>query len=177
MIISAFPGCGKTTLGNKYKNVIDLESSLYKYFFDKDITRKEIEERKATPREKNPEYPKNYIKAIQEAIKNYDIVLTSCGPLIRSELKKNKLENIVVYPSIDCKDEYIQRYIDRGNHSNFINHVKKNFEEWIKKFDEDKSVTKIKMKKGETLEDVLIKNNLLYKGALNEKNIVETRNI
>ena len=28
MIVSAFPGCGKTTLGEKYKNIIDLESSL-----------------------------------------------------------------------------------------------------------------------------------------------------
>lgn len=64
MIISAFPGCGKTILGIKYKNVIDLESSLYKYFFDANITKREIEARKATPREKNPEYPKNYVKAI-----------------------------------------------------------------------------------------------------------------
>ncbi len=164
MIISAFPGCGKTTLGNKYKNIIDLESSLYKYFFDVNITRREIEARKATPRERNPEYPGNYIKAIQEATKKYDIVLTSCGPWVRSELKKKKLENIVVYPSIECKEEYIQRYINRGNHINFINYVKKNFEEWVKEFDEDNSIRKIKMKKGETLEDVLIKNNLLHRG-------------
>lgn len=164
MIISAFPGCGKTILGIKYKNVIDLESSLYKYFFDANITKREIEARKATPREKNPEYPKNYVKAIQEATKKYDIVLTSCGPWVRSELEKKKLENIVVYPSIECKEEYIQRYINRGNHINFINYVKENFEEWIKEFDEDNSIKKIKMKKGETLEDVLIKNNLLHKG-------------
>lgn len=37
MIVSAFPGCGKTTLAAKYNNIIDLESSLYKYIFDTNI--------------------------------------------------------------------------------------------------------------------------------------------
>ena len=92
MIISAFPGVGKTTLNKKYENIIDLESSIYKYLFDKEVSELEIEARKALPREKNPEYPNNYLKAIKEATKQYDIVLTSCGPDIRNGLKKEKME-------------------------------------------------------------------------------------
>ena len=36
-IISCFATCGKSVLGKKYKNVIDLESSSFKYL-DTDIT-------------------------------------------------------------------------------------------------------------------------------------------
>ena len=32
IILSAFATCGKTYLGKKYKNVIDLESSNYKFY-------------------------------------------------------------------------------------------------------------------------------------------------
>lgn len=161
MIISAFPGVGKTTLNKKYENIIDLESSIYKYLFDKEVSELEIEARKALPREKNPEYPNNYLKAIKEATKQYDIVLTSCGPDIRNGLKKEKMDFIIVYPGIECKDEYRKRYKSRGNHEKFVNHVMNNFEIWIKNFDNDDTLTKIKMTKGETLEDVLIKNKIL----------------
>lgn len=162
MIISAFPGVGKTTLNKKYKNVIDLESSKYKYIFDKEVSELEIEERKAMPREKNPDYPNNYLKAIKEAIKKYDIVLTSCGPDIRNELIMKKMDFIVVYPGVECKEDYKLRYKNRGNHERFVNHVIEHFEEWIENFDNDDKLKKIKMVKGETLEDVLIKNEILW---------------
>lgn len=161
MIVSAFSGCGKTTLGEKYNNVIDLESSLYKYIFDTNISRAQIEARKATPRKRNPEYPQNYIKAIEDASKKYDIVLTSCGPLIREEMEKRNMEYLLVYPDISCKEEYIQRYINRGNHIDFIKHLEENFEQWVKAFDEDTNLKRIRIKSGENLEEVLIKNNLI----------------
>lgn len=37
MIISGFAGIGKNCLGNKYKNVIDLESSDYKWLYSAEL--------------------------------------------------------------------------------------------------------------------------------------------
>jgi len=68
IIISAFAGLGKTTLGNKYSNVIDLESTNYHWIFDiKERTTLNSEELKGIKqRQLNPEWPSNYIRAIQK---------------------------------------------------------------------------------------------------------------
>ena len=49
IIISAFATCGKSILGKKYKNVLDLESSYYKYKIANDNLT--VEERKGTKKE------------------------------------------------------------------------------------------------------------------------------
>lgn len=72
ILIAGFATCGKSVLGRKYRNVIDLESSSYKHkVFDTDLT---DEQRKGTKREINDEW-QNYYNAIDEACKKYDVVL------------------------------------------------------------------------------------------------------
>ena len=74
LIISGFGGVGKTFLAKKYKNVIDLESSPYKYDYST-VNKKDYEKLKGTEnRTLNPNYPQNYIQAIKEAAKKYDVV-------------------------------------------------------------------------------------------------------
>lgn len=133
MIISAFPGAGKTTLKELYSNVVDLESSEYKYVFNPNATRQEIEARKHEPRGLNFSYPHNYLQKIIQCNKEYDFVLTSCGNLITSAMEEEGLNFFVVQPKIECKDEYIQRYINRGNNSKFITYISENFEKFIEK--------------------------------------------
>lgn len=78
IIIAGFTTCGKSVLGRKYRNVIELESSSYKHkIFDTDLT---VEQRKGTKREINDEWPQNYYKAIDEACKKYDVVLVQLKP-------------------------------------------------------------------------------------------------
>ena len=52
IIIAGFATLGKSTLANKYNNIIDLESSLYQWHYDNKITLKEIE----TNKEKKTEH-------------------------------------------------------------------------------------------------------------------------
>ena len=74
IIISGFGGVGKTELAKKYKNVIDLESSPYKYNYS-GIDKLDFEQIKGKEgRKLNSNYPENYIKAIKQAVQKYDIV-------------------------------------------------------------------------------------------------------
>ena len=60
IFIYAFTATGKTELNKKYKNVIDMESTKYKYIGKVDETSK------STPREINKEWPNNYFKALDD---------------------------------------------------------------------------------------------------------------
>ena len=57
IIIAGFATCGKSILGKKYSNVIDLESSPFKHIMNDNLS---IEEQKGTKRESNPLWPQNY---------------------------------------------------------------------------------------------------------------------
>ena len=78
LIIAGFSGIGKTYLGNKYQNVIDLDAASYAYT-DIELENLNMEERKGLKRSPNKDFPNNYIKAIEEAKKQYDIILTNMG--------------------------------------------------------------------------------------------------
>lgn len=117
IIISAFATCGKSYLGNKYKNVIDLESSKYKYL---NVPDKTVEELKGTKREINPEWPYNYYNEIIKAKEEYDVVLIQLKPEHFDYLDKNSIEYSICYPDINNFSIVKDRAIQRGNNNKFI---------------------------------------------------------
>ena len=105
IIVAGFGAIGKTTLGNKYDNIIDLESGYYKW----DNTGFEhipYEKRKGKKdRPKNKEWPTNYHNAVLEAMKKYD----------------------VAYPTLDSEKVLEERCYARGNNEIFTEKLKKKF--------------------------------------------------
>ena len=157
MVIYGFAGIGKTYLGNKYKNVIDLESSDYKWVYPKRIDGMDREQRKGlTERGLNYEWPDNYLEAIVDANSKYDFVLVSQSIEILEELHFMKIPYTLAFPKLELKEEYIQRCIDRGNQENFIWFIDRYYESLITKMMK-KPDDKIILNKGEYLEDALIK--------------------
>lgn len=157
MIISGFAGIGKTYLGNKYEDIIDLESSDYKWIYSDEVNGMDWEKRKGlTERLFNPDWPENYINAILEAEKKYKIVLISQSVEILAELRLRKIPFIVVIPDINLKEEYIARCRKRGNNEVFIGFISDYYEYFINKL-MSKDDPKVILKSGEYLEDVLIK--------------------
>lgn len=162
IIIAGFATCGKSILGKKYSNVIDLESSNYKY----DNTNFEnvpIEKRKGTRRKINQEWPNNYYQAINEAVKKYDVVLVQLTPKHFDYFDKNNVKYSIAYPNINDWEEVEKKCIDRGNNDKFIARLKEVFVPYYKDCLNRKYIRLYIINKDETLESVLIKNNIELK--------------
>lgn len=157
IIIAAFATCGKSVLGKKYKNVLDLESSPYKNIMRNDLS---VEEQKGTKRELNPLWPQNYYDAIMDAVDKYDVVLVQLKPEHFDYFDKHNIKYSIAYPNINNWDEVEKRCIERGNNEFFIKRLKEVFipfyEDSIKRNYEKLYILNNK----ETLEECLLNDNI-----------------
>lgn len=135
MVISAFPGCGKSHLFRNKGDmkILDSDSST----FDKS------------------QFPQNYIEHIKSNIGDADIILVSSHKEVRDALVSEVINFTLVYPSRDIKDEYIQRYIDRGNDGKFVDLLKQNWDIWNDELEQQVGCEKIKLESGQYLSDVI----------------------
>ena len=147
ILIAGFGAIGKTAVSKKYNNVMDLESSSFKYIIDDELKKLNPEERKGLKSRKlNKEFPDNYYNEIIKDLEVYEIVLISMHNEIIDLLEENNINYYVVYPEEN-----------RGNKDDFLNGVKDAYYRLYPR----KCKNIIWMKKGEYLEDILIRNNLL----------------
>lgn len=124
MIISAFPGCGKTYIFKNQEKlgykIIDSDSSKFK---------------------KDNGWEKEYVDYISSNIGKYDFIFISQHEEVLKELKDRNIQFIVVAPKNDetlskkerqlIKQQWFGRFILRDN-----SHIR-NLEVWIKKLDEN----------------------------------------
>ena len=106
-VISGFPGVGKSYLFNNTDlKVLDSDSSNFSWIKDSEGR---------NTKERNPDFPQNYIDHIKKNIGKVDIILTSSHDVVRKALKESCIDYILVHPNIRAKEEYIERYTQRGN--------------------------------------------------------------
>lgn len=102
------------------------------------------------------DFPSNYIKHIKEKItEGYARIFISSHSEVRSALIDNDLDYVLIYPSITLKDEYIQRYIDRGSNDKFIQLISDNWEIWINDCKKQKGCRHIELKSGQFVSNVV----------------------
>lgn len=131
-IVSGFAGIGKTTAALKYDNVIDLESSQFFFQLPENLTKDDYEKLKGdTSRQPNPNGLSDYIDVIIEAQKQYDYVCIAMFPQLIQELNNRNIEVQIVVPDINDKFHYEKRYKDRGNQTNWINNMIKNWDAFV----------------------------------------------
>jgi len=136
-VISAFAGLGKTTFAEKNSNrCIDLESSLWSKIPIMKFS--EFEEQEF---ENNPDFPRNYVEHIKLLIEEqkYEFILISSSIYVQEELRKNNIFYYLIYPTIDKKEEYIERFKKRGSNQKFITCITSNWDERIKHHKETKN--------------------------------------
>ena len=151
IFIYTFTATGKTTLSKKYSNVIDMESTKYKYI-NEDY---ENESLKSTNRIINKEWPNNYFNELLKEKDKYDYILIS-DEVCNSFLKDNNIDYWWVYPKRELKEEYLERCKKRGNNKEFIYWYNKLWDKWIDECINDNNASKhIELNSNEYLEDVL----------------------
>ncbi|MBQ8522755.1 MAG: hypothetical protein IJ458_03735 [Clostridia bacterium] len=165
-IIAAFAGVGKSFIGKKYENILDLESTYYKWL-ENGVANLTEEERKGNKnRVLNPNWPQNYIAEILKQKDNYDIVLIQLShERLKNEqifeyFNENKIEFYVARPNLSGWKYIEDRLRTRGNTEEFINQVKDNFEIFIEEFSKPQ-YNQIIIEDGEFLENALIKNKFI----------------
>lgn len=113
-VVSGFPGVGKSTLvkraGALGVHCMDSDSST----FSKD------------------EFPENYLAHIDLHYRTRTgLMLVSSHEQVRNGMVSRVIPYLLVYPSLDCKQEYIDRYQERGSPEQFLKLLDLNWEPWI----------------------------------------------
>lgn len=161
-IILGFATVGKSYLGKKYSNVIDLESSDYKHD-NNNLENISVEMRKGMKRPLNKDWPYNYYQAVEVAIDKYDVVLIQLKPEHFDYFDKNNISYSIAYPDIYNWEDVLNKCIKRGNNDKFIKRLKEVFipyYEDAKKRQFDKFYV---IKKDKTLEDCLLEDGIRLK--------------
>ncbi|HEP1809476.1 TPA: hypothetical protein VB894_000309 [Streptococcus suis] len=123
MFVFAFPGMGKTTLAKQSSQIVDLEMSDIKYD-NSSVRHLNKEERKSTPRPiKDKNYKNIYVDKAYALHEEGKTVLVAMNFLVRMllvMLVHGAVPFHIYIPHPSLKEEYRQRYIQRGNNSKFI---------------------------------------------------------
>jgi len=117
-VISGFPGVGKTYITKNHKglSISDSDSSSFSW---------------VSPGVRNPDFPRNYIRYIQENLDYYDVIFVSSHRVVRNALAENRIHFTLVYPDICLKEEYLERYRKRGSDEEFIKMMCENWEGFL----------------------------------------------
>jgi hypothetical protein len=131
IIISAFPGTGKTTAAGLMKEAVDLESTPFKFPVDW--------EKGIVPTEEAEDWVQKYVDQITLLASEcgYNFVFVSSHQEVRKELRKREIPFISVIPQADLRDEYMIRYIGRGNDMKFLRNVYDNWFDWLHEYDNE----------------------------------------
>ena len=95
-----------------------------------------------------------YIRDIVSLAREGYIVLISSRKEVRDELNKRSIPFTIVLPSLDMKQEMIDRYIKRGNQENFVAMLENNYETFVNDLMSDPN-NKIVLDSGQYLKDVV----------------------
>ena len=117
MIISGFPGTGKSTMA-KFSRWIDLESTP----FERDWAR--------------------YAKVARHMSDNGYTVMVSTHEELLAEFEKMKVSYTVIIPPTTDKDTYLHRYHMRGNSCDFIKLIDDNWYRWLTRIVEKPTMLK-----------------------------------
>lgn len=150
VIISAYPCCGKSYAFEHQDELTMLDSDSSEFSWLKDSTGKNTTQR-------NPEFPKNYIKHIKDNIGKVDIIFVSSHLVVREALTKAGITFNTVYPKNDARNEWISRMEKRGNNDSFIKFQEDNWDKFTNSiFDEPHGAQLILLDKNSFIDPIYL---------------------
>lgn len=145
VIIAGFPGIGKSHLHQS--------SSLTKSIKITDLDTSQFSHLNGKP---NPAFPRNYIEALTPYLSRpNELVLVGVHDTVRAELVRRGVRFTLVYPEQSLKEEYMQRWTERGDHAGFLNKMRQSWEAFTSSCAAQKGCRHVVLKKGQFLGDVI----------------------
>ena len=157
MIICGFPGVGKSTAATKSREIVDCESTAFHYPADWAFYADNKNMGKPAPKPvENPNWVSDYVDQIEimASENGYPFVLVSTHLKVREEMDMRGIPYIVVVPKKDAKDEYMARYLMRGDRAEFIQTVYDYWDEWLDEI-ETHGAPVIHLNKGQVLKEIM----------------------
>jgi hypothetical protein len=140
MLVAAFPGTGKSHYCN-----VDVDYMPQGFAIDSDSSKFD-----------KSQFPENYIQHIKQKIaEGYARVFISSHKEVRDALVLNNLPFVLIYPAKDLKQEYIDRYKQRGSNEKFVELVSNNWDKWIDELKSQKGCHHIELKSGQFVANVV----------------------
>lgn len=157
LIISAFPGMGKTYSKKNISTleIVDHESTPFRWVEDNGN------------KIHNPAFPKNYIEALKDIIYSDDapdVVFVSSHSVVRDALNEAGIYYYIISPLQRCKETLIQRYRERGNSEKFCNNLSDNWYKFTDSINNETYPTLIKFSENDFINEDLL-NKLLTRST------------
>lgn len=126
IVISAFPTCGKTYAYDHQEEweltIADSDSSEFSWIKDSDGN---------NTKERNPEFPQNYINHINSLLGKVDIIFVSSHEDVRKAMTEAGINFITIYPYPAELNSWVGRMYLRGNNENFIKFIHSNWTDFM----------------------------------------------
>lgn len=145
-VLSAFPGTGKSHFTKNYSGegvVLDSDSSSYSWLGE------------GANKVRNPDFPSNYMRHIAENIGSASLILVSTHEDVRNGLVDHGIRFTLAYPQRDLKEEYIQRFEDRGSPQGFINLMDAKWDEFVGQLEVQDNADHVVLQQGQFLGDIV----------------------
>ena len=142
LVISGFPGIGKSHLAQSETNLVitDSDSSNFSW---------------ASPGVRDPTFPLNYMIHVKKCLVESDIVLVSSHAEVRAALVESNILFTLVYPGLAAKEAYLSRYEKRGSPASFLTLLDKNWNMWLDELDAQDGCNKTVLGSNQYLSDVI----------------------
>lgn len=140
-VVSGFPGIGKSVLSARGElRTLDSDSSKFSWL------REGV---------RHPDFPTNYMNHIISNLDYQDFIFVSSHDTVREALEDRGIDYTLVYPAVECKQEYIERYKQRGNTDSFVDFIDSHWEQFISDIESETFPRLVKLQPGQYLSDVL----------------------
>ena len=166
-LILAYMGSGKTEAELRFENVDDIDIALFLFRLKPEFAHLSFDEHKGLEhvREDDPEYPGNFLKAVEESLAGGKFTMVPFTPVTYElftqgqgkRLKEGGVPYIFVFPTENGFEEYAERFEKRGNAPAFAERRRAEYPTLAKTFVNDTVADKrITLQPGQYLADALI---------------------
>lgn len=119
-----FPGIGKSSVKSDLR-IVDADHERFQFVLPEGASLHSRENTESV--EWNPAYPQNYLDYICSV--DADVVFLNCHISLLEALDRDRL--LLVYPSPALKQEYLQRYAQRGDGGSYLRYMETAFDQVI----------------------------------------------